>query len=47
MRCEGTQVGTLLRGEPVPLTLAPNYGLHISHSVRAQQWAINGGAISS
>jgi phospholipase C len=45
MRCDGTRVGVLPSGEPYPLTLEPNHGLQISHSVRAQQWGINGGAM--
>jgi phospholipase C len=45
MGCDGVRVGTLLNGEPRRLRLEPNYGLQISHSVRAQQWAIDGGSM--
>ncbi|HLB62851.1 MAG TPA: alkaline phosphatase family protein [Actinomycetota bacterium] len=45
MGCDGARVGVLTNGERRRLRLEPNYGLQISHSVRAQQWAINSGAM--
>jgi phospholipase C len=45
MGCDGATHGVLTTGERVPLVLEPDYGTQISHSVRAQDWAINGGAM--
>lgn len=45
MGCDGTTHGVLATGERVRLALEPDYGTQVSHSVRAQGWAINGGAM--
>jgi hypothetical protein len=42
-RCDGTRRGVLATGERVGLSSELDVGVGVSHSVRAQGWAINGG----
>jgi phospholipase C len=44
--CDGATVGTLSTGVKLPLTIEPDHGLTINHSVQNQIAAINGGKMN-